>query len=385
MRFAFLLKIAALMLWRSWRASAVLLFMVISAVAALVFLSALAVGTNDAMIRNSTGLFSGQIAGTGIQELETHRLQIPGVKQVLVRRQQEILLGTGESLESVVLMGVDPAGEKEATAYWKKTLAGTYPASGEEKIFVSQDTAKRLKLAIGDTVNLLNLKGFPLKTLTIAGIYRTGISHLDQGLAFCPAQALPEGATDLSVAVFLQADTLLESIVTQYRQMLPLASITAWTEFMPDLKQLIDLDAICMAIVITLVFAIVSVGISCTFLIFTLKNLREHGIMKAMGVLPGDTALLLMTQIGLLTVFAAAIGTLAGFLTVALFSQSGIDISAFTSHNQYFSVSGILYPRLTGPALLTPPLVAILFGLAAAIWPTIYIIRKNPADILRSV
>jgi ABC-type lipoprotein release transport system permease subunit len=140
-----------------------------------------------------------------------------------------------------------------------------------------------------------------------------------------------------------------------------------------------------MAIVIVLVFAIVSIGIACTFLIFSLKNLREFGIMKAMGMLAEDTALLLVAQIGLMTILAAAIGTAAGIALVALFSHIGIDISAFTSHNQYFTVSGILYPRLTGPAVITPPLAAIVFGLAAAIWPVVYVVRRNPAEILRNV
>lgn len=385
MRFTFLFKIAGLILWRSWRATVVLSFMVISAVAALVFLSALAVGTNDAMIRNSTGLFSGHIMGSGIAETDVPLLRAPGVRQVLVRKQQQVLLATDAALEPAALIGVEPAQEKEVTAYWKKAVEGAYPADHEEAIFLSQETAKRLKAGLGGTVKVVDRRGAPLKTLTVAGIYRTGITQLDQGLAFCPAAALPEGASNLSVAVFLEADAPVETIVARYRHQLPAAAFTPWTEFMPDLKQLIDLDYICMAIVITLVFAIVSVGISCTFLIFTLKNLREHGIMKAMGLLSGDTALLLMTQIGLLTVSAAGIGTLAGMLTVALFAHIGIDISAFTSHNQYFSVSGILYPRLTGLALMTPPLVAVIFGLAAAIWPIVYIIRKNPADILRSV
>ena len=107
--------------------------------------------------------------------------------------------------------------------------------------------------------------------------------------------------------------------------------------------------------------------------------------MKAMGLLSGDTALLLVAQIGMLTVAAAVVGTLMGAATVAVFAQIGIDISAFTSHNQYFSVSGVLYPRLTALALFTPPLAAVVFGLAAAIWPIAAIVRKNPADILRSV
>lgn len=385
MRFAFILKLATLILLRSWRATAVLSFMVITAVAALVFLSALAVGTNDAMIRNSTGLFSGHISGSGISEDEAARLQVAGVEQVLLRRQQPVILSSSSSLEAVSLLGIDPLQEQTATAFWKKTVQGRYPATGSQEIYLSQDSAKRLKLQVGDSVTLRTHQSVVLKRLTVSGIYKTGISQLDQGLAFCPATALPPVEQELSVALFLTAEAPIDEVLSTLRTRLPTASFTPWMEFMPDLKQLIDLDYICMAIVIVLVFAIVAVGISCTFLIFTLKNLREHGIMKAMGFMAGDTALLLVSQISLLTVFAATVGTLLGVATATIFAQIGIDIGAFTSHNQYFSVSGMLYPRLTGLALFTPPLVAVVFGLAAAIWPIVTIIRKNPADILRSV
>lgn len=384
MPYPFLLKIAAVTLWRSWRATAVLSFMIVTAVAALVFLSALAVGTNDAMIRNSTGLFSGHIAGSGIRETDVAGLAMPGVKHVVVRRQLPVILRHGSLIEPVALVGIDPEREQEATAFPRKTVAGRYPIAGEAAIYISQDTADRLGLAPGDAVTVADGQGAGLQSLTVSGLYRTGITQFDQGMAFCPTAALPAGAASVSAAIFLDADASLDTIVARYRQDFPAGTFTPWTKFMPDLKQLIDLEYICMAIVITLVFAIVAVGISCSFLIFTLKNLREHGIMKAMGLEAGETALLLLIQIGLLTIAAAALGTLAGTLTTAVFAHSGIDISTFTSHNQYFAVSGILYPRLTGEALLTPPLVAVVFGLAASIWPIVYIIRKNPADILRN-
>ncbi len=385
MRRSFICKIACLILWRSWRTTLVLSFMVVASVAALVFLSALAVGTNDAMIRNSTGLFSGHIAGSQLRKEDISLLQVEGVGQILMRRQQQVLLGRHGLLEPLALLGVDPVREKEATAFWQKTVAGRYPAPGENEIFLSQGTAERLELAVGDTVSVADRQAIFQKELTVAGIYKTGITHLDQGLAFCPTEALPSGETGFSVAVFLKPGVPVETIVAEYRRSLPSAHFAAWPEFMPDLQQLIELDSFCMAIVITLVFAIVSLGISCIFLIFTLKNLREHGIMKAMGLLSGDTALLLVAQIGLLTCTAATVGALAGMLTVAAFSHIGIDISAFTTHNQYFSVSGILYPRLTGPALFAPPCAAIFFGLIAAIWPIVYVTCKNPAEILRSV
>lgn len=392
MRTAFLFKLSGLILWRSWRATAVLSFMIISAVAALVFLSGLAVGTNDAMIRNSTGLYSGHIAGSGIAEADVQQLNVPGVKQILLRQHLPVLLrseGLEPGLEPVVLAGVNPAQERQAAAYWKKTVKGSYLADEENKdeetIFLSQEILERLNADLGDSIGLLDRHGVYLKSLKIGGIYKTGITYLDNGVAFCSAQALPPGDSKVSVAVFLEPGASPEAIVKQFRKALPSASFSTWSEFMPDLKQLIDLNGFSMAIVIFLVFAIVSVGISCTFLIFTLKNLREHGIMKAMGFMPGDTALLLLTQIGLLTLSAAAVGTIAGALIVWLFSNVGIDISAYISHNQYFAVSGILYPRLSGLALFAPPFVAVTFSLMAAVWPIAYVLRKNPADILRSV
>ena len=56
-------RLAFLFLVRSGRATAALSVMVVTAVATLIFLSALAVGVKDAMLRNTVGLFSGHVTG----------------------------------------------------------------------------------------------------------------------------------------------------------------------------------------------------------------------------------------------------------------------------------------------------------------------------------
>lgn len=386
MRLRFILKLSCLYLFRSWRPTVVLSFMVIAAVTALVFLASLAIGTNDAMIRNSTGLFSGHISGIDIPPtIDTDLLMVNGVEHVLVRRQQRYLLWTNSVFEPILLMTVNPLQEKQATVLWKKTVSGRYLLPGEDGIYLNQETAERLLTTVGGQVHLGVSPGKRLNTLTVVGIYKTGLSQLDQGRGFCPVEALDVSGNLLSAALFLEDSGSTEEILRELRKLVPAGTFFAWSEFMPDLKQLIDLNFVCMAMVMILVFALVAVGISCAFLIFTLKDLREHGIMKTMGVDPVDTALLLVCRIGLLILFAALVGMIAGIAAVALFSQTGIDLTNLTSHNQYFTVSGIIYPRLTALSLLPPPLLAIIFGLAAALWPSLYIIRKKPADILRSV
>ena len=386
MRPSFLVQVGGLILLRSWRATVVLSVMVVSAVGALVFLSALAVGTNDAMIRNSTGLFSGQVAASRIDNGEDARLlAVSGVERVLPRVHRQVLLRHGERMEPVQLIGVDPAEEMRATALWRKTVAGRYLEPGERALFINQETARRLGVDAGALVSLETGPDGETMRCTVVGLYKTGISQLDQGMAFIPLDAMPEAGGERTAAIFLRPGTDEARVVTSFRQLLPNANFIAWPEFMPDLKQLIDLDGLCMALVIVLVFAIVSVGIACAFLLFALKNLREHGIMKAMGITAGETALLLTSQIELLTVSAAVAGGLLGALITVITARTGIDIGAFTSHNQYFSVSGIIYPRLTVPALVASPLAAVLFGLVAAVWPSLYLAHKSPADILRGI
>ena len=143
---------------------------------------------------------------------------------------------------------------------------------------------------------------------------------------------------------------------------------------MPDLEQLVELNFVSMTIVMVLVFGVVTLGISCALIVFILKNIREHGIMKAMGVLPSESVLLIFTEVTLVTVVASAAGTLVGALAVA---QTGIDLTAFTSHDQYFAISGIIYPRLTSFSLWLPLLLSIVFGFLAAVWPSVLVVREK--------
>lgn len=140
-----------------------------------------------------------------------------------------------------------------------------------------------------------------------------------------------------------------------------------------------------MSIVMVLVFGVVSVGIACAFVIFILKNLREYGIMKAMGVTCREFTLLILSEVVLMNLVACSIGIFAGGLTVTLVGQSGIDLSGFTSHNRYFAISGIIFPRLTFYSLVLPPALAIFFSMFSAVWPAVLVARKKAADILRIV
>jgi len=219
--------------------------------------------------------------------------------------------------------------------------------------------------------------------LKVAGVYKTGIDHLDRGIAFCPRQLFPQKTRSWSAAIFLEDGVAPEAIITHYRRMLKKTAVfKSWQEMMPDLQQLIELNYVSMGIVMVLVFGVVSLGIACAFVIFILKNLREYGIMKAMGVTRPEMTLLILIEVILLNLAACGIGVGGGVLVVVLFSRTGIDLTAFTSYNRYFAVSGVIFPRLNFYSLFFPPALALFGSLAAAIWPAAIVARKKAADIL---
>ena len=361
--------------------------MVVIAVSVLMFLSALAIGVNDAMIQNSIGLYSGHIVGDLIpQSLNPERLKIDGVAGVLKRNLIPGILSNEKYVETITMVAVDPVAELKYTAIWKKAIKGRYIQNDENSIFLSSILAKQLDVQTGSMLQFNPAKSNKSVQLIVSGIYKTEIDYLDRGIAFCPLEVLPVKTKTWRAAIFLKKGIDPEQIIRRYRQLLPKSlEFTSWKEMMPDLLQLINLNYVSMGIVMVLVFGVVSLGIACAFVIFIFKNLREYGIMKAMGVTPLEIAHLIVIEVIMMNLVASIIGILLGFFAVLIAGRTGIDLTYFTSHNRYFVVSGIIFPRLTFYSLCLPPILAFFFSMLSAIWPAWLVARKKAADILRTI
>jgi len=339
------------------------------------------------MIRNSVGLFSGHISGFKLPlALNESRRVTKEVSNVLKRYPRAGILENQSRFQMVMLIEIDPDAEQKATSFWRKIVEGRFPEKGRKEICLSRQTAKTLDLRTGDKIAFKKNPISEPVVLTVSGMFHTGIERLDREMAFCPMEATGLNMETWDAAVFLKAGARVDNVMKKYSHLRTgSGQFRSWSELMPDLKQLIALNYLSMSIVAVLVFGVVSIGIACAFAIFILKNLREYGIMKAMGVTPGETTFLIFVEVILMNLAASFLGILAGMGSVYIAGKSGIDLSAYTSHNQYFVVSGVIYPRLTLYSLCLPPALALVFSLFAAVWPAFLVIRKKPADILRSL
>ena len=381
----FWIKTASLFLTRSKRATLALGLMIFFAVGTLVYITAIAIGINDCMIRNSTGLYSGHITGFNLPEtISRETLSVDGVSDVLQRFQIPGSLHYREKIEGITLIAVTPNQEIKRTALWKKIINGRYIADNAPEILINHVTAKILDIHPGETAVFRSDSS--VYSFAVAGIFKTGIDRLDNGIAFCPISMLSNLPATWNGAVFLNPDADLRSVMATYaRNGLKSLHLKTWEDLMPDLTQLIELNRISMGFILILVLGIVSFGTACAFAIFIISNIREYGIMKAMGVTPKESAMLIYSEVILMNLVASFAGTLAGFFAVFITSKTGIDLSTFTSHNQYFIVSGLIIPRLTIVPLFLPSVLALSFCLLAAAWPVWIVLRQRTSEILRTI
>lgn len=383
----FLLQTAKNFLFRSWRSTSVLAFMIFSATGTLVFLSALATGTSDAMIRNSIGLYSGHISGFELdKKISSVSLNHKNVKSVLTRDICEGLLSKGGKIRGIQLTGIIPDDEKANTGLWKKTIAGRFLTNQDKGFYLGVELARFLGVKAGDELFFSSYKGDLKKSYNIIGIFKTGLTEFDNNKVFCNINELPWLTKKWNAAVFLKEGADVDSLIQSYNQLAPAKNVfSAWYDIMPDLNQLIDMNKICMEILTIIVFTIVSIGVSCAFMIFILKNLREYGIMKSMGLSSSETVFLIFSEVFMMIFCASALGVVFGVIVVEMMSGGGIDISSLTSHNRYFIISGIIYPRLTVTDVLLPPMISLFFCILAAIWPAYTVSTSKIAKVVRSI
>ncbi|MEZ6852766.1 ABC transporter permease [Halodesulfovibrio aestuarii] len=385
--FLYWVRAAALFLIRSWRSSLVIGVMLTTAIMTLVFLSALAMGVSDTMIENSTSLYFGQIALQDVPEdVSTNELKVDGVRTILKRYSVTGLVEVNKNVAGLQLIGVSPEEELKNTALWKKTIAGTPFDSQKKGVFIGSGIADKLLVSVGDTLSFRTNTQSNATSYTVIGIFKTGLSQFDNTLAFCNKKDLSQLPDNYQGAVFLQQGRQAEPIANTIRKIVPnKATVLTWGELMPDLQQLVELNSVCMDLVNAIVLAIVSIGVSCAFVIFILRNIREFGIMKSMGVTHWELINFISIKIIMINVVSCALGVLAGSIAVIVFADIGIDLSQLTSHNQYFLTSGMIYPRLTLSSLIYPPIMAISFSIAAGLWPALIVVRQDPAEILRKL
>jgi ABC-type lipoprotein release transport system permease subunit len=161
--------------------------------------------------------------------------------------------------------------------------------------------------------------------------------------------------------------------------------VRTWREIAPDLSQLIEMNDATMRLLTLIVFAIVALGITNTMTMTVFERFRELGVLTAIGTPPEGILSMIALESLFSGVVAAVIGSLAGIAACAWLAGHGIDMTHFTSSNQYFAMSHVIKARLLPADLVFANVVTLVTSFLAGLYPAWKAARLEPVKAIGHV
>lgn len=383
------LKIALRNIRRNKRRSLFTILAISFGLFCLIVFQALKVGLHKEMVKSTVNLetCSLQIHAAGYESNLAVLKPMPEIDKVISSLEKEgittysrrlktpALLSAAKKSSSVLLSGVDAIEESQVTFIANKIVKGNYMT--DKKVLLGAGMAKSLGVDMGDTVTLTaqDPQGNPVTgSFTIGGLYETELASFDRShiyLSLPDAQTFLKAQGTITEIAVLTKDGREEELASRLKETLPPETfkVQTWQEVAPDVEQIIELNDATMHLLILIVFAIVAIGITNTMTMAIFERFRELGLLTAIGTSPSGVLIMIVFESFFLGAIASLIGSAAALIACSYLARYGIDLTLFTSANQYLATSHVLKAHLLPHDLLTANAVTLLTSFLSGIYP----------------
>lgn len=302
------------------------------------------------------------------------KLRLVGVEAVLERRLSGVheLLATGAYLRK-------PGEIVEETARWP--------------VLVPQRVANRLGAKVGSTMLLEVIDGEGKKgwrAAQVKGVIKDSkwpkdLPELVMGYYAaqqvdaprCNARAhemllLPKAKADHKVLV---ADG--------QKRLAPL--VRTWQQIAPSMAKLIKIQDVLISILLTIIFLLAALTVMNTMLMAVFERTREFGVLKSIGMRPGQVFWLIIFETLALGFFAVFFGGLGGFLLNHWLVVTGIDLSRWTSGFTYQGtfINPVWHAAHAVKVIAVPMILVQVVCLLVSIYPAARAGRLKPVKAMR--
>jgi ABC-type lipoprotein release transport system permease subunit len=160
--------------------------------------------------------------------------------------------------------------------------------------------------------------------------------------------------------------------------------VRTWAEIAPQLARVIRFQDAITAILLGVVFAMAAMTVMNTMFMVVFERTREFGVLKSLGMGPGQVFGLIVLETLFVALLAAALGGGLGFALDYWLSEEGIDLSAYTSGITYEGafLSPIWKSVLTVKSIFLPVVMVATLCLLVSIFPALRAGRLRPVEAL---
>ena len=296
---------------------------------------------------------------------------LPGVTAMSLNILGTGLVSRGQMTMPVTLKGVEPS-RLSAIAPVNDSIIAGEPRLGLNDVLIGRKLASDLGLGVGQPVFVQSDQGRE-RTLTVRGIYTTGVDSLDARLGYVNLETarvlfdLPEGLSEIELK--------LENIYAARDLARQIASgtgleVSAWMDKNQRLREALEGQGSSGSIIKMFTLITIVVGVASALLLTTMRRRPEIGIMRSFGLSERFVLSVFMLQGALIGIIGSVIGCLAGFgfsvLVAGITTPSGGKLPVEPALGQYQS------------ALLLAAAASII----AAFWPARSASRIDPVEAI---
>jgi lipoprotein-releasing system permease protein len=268
-----------------------------------------------------------------------------------------------------------------------------------DSVIVGARLADRMRIAPGGKITLIAPRGNVtpfgvtprVKSYTVAGTFRIGMSEYDQTFVFMPLQEAQlyfnMGANVSGLEVMVRdpdrVNSMIESIA---RAAGPFARIISWQDMNSSLFSALEVERNVMFLILTMIILVAALNIVSGLIMLVKDKSPDIAILRTMGAARGAVMRVFLIAGASIGVF----GTLAGFIIGVVFCLNIESIrqalSALTG-TQLFNPEIYFLSRM--PAEMDPGevisvvVMALALSLFATLYPSWRAARLDPVEALR--
>ncbi len=406
-----ILQLAWRNIWRNKRRTLITIGAVAFAVFLASFMRSFQKGIWDSVIDGAVNQFYGyaQVHADGYwddqtldnsMELDTQLNALPQsvnlIEDVVPRIESFALASSGDLTAGVFVLGIDPVKENAMTQIADKIIMGSYLNPMDEAVVVASGVAKKLGLALNDTIILIsqgyhgmNAAGkYPIK-----GIFELGIPDLNKRLLLLPIKAAESlyGAEGRATTLILKINDRkdVSAVIAATTQQLPTDKyeILEWQELMPELVEARLLDEAGGFIIIGILYLLITFAIFGTILMMTKERSYEFGVLTAIGMRRGKLFGVIWFETIIVAMLGAIVGILMSIPIVYYLHVNPIPAAAMGAEAaeafEKFGISGDLPTAFDMPTFFLQAIIIFLITSILAIYPWTTIMKLKPIDAMR--
>ena len=302
------------------------------------------------------------------------------------------LVAARESSAGASLRGVDVAVDARVSEISRRVADGRWlDPSDPQGVVVGRRLAGALGLRVGDELVALSQASdgsMANDLFAVRGILESIGDSVDRAAVFLNTATfreffvLPEGVHE--IVVRRPADVELAVAVETVRGLTPGLDTKSWRELLPTLATMMDSAQQAVQIVAVVFYIVVAILILNAMLMAVFERIREFGVLKALGVGPGQVMSLILVESGLQTGLAVALAMTLAAPTLWYLVRYGIDTGALGGTSMMgVSFVPIWYPLVTPGTIVGPVLILIILVLLAVIYPAVKAARISPVEAMR--